>query len=284
MPAVALSPRVLAETLDGGQAFRWRWIPAAEAWEGIWDRCVCRLQAGSDGVLRYTVPVALSAGSGDVVARYLGAERSLDELTDRLPWRSDPVLAVALERWRGLRLLRQPFGETLFCFLCSATKQIVQIKQLAEAVASRFGPEIVAGVRGLPDWATLATEVSESDLRACGLGFRARYVKQTAAVIAADPDLLPRIEGTAYPEARALLMRLPGVGEKIADCVLLFGAGRWEAFPVDVWVLKAMARLYGLEGWAPPQVARFGRTHFGDLAGYAQQVLFAGERARGRRG
>lgn len=85
-----------------------------------------------------------------------------------------------------------------------------------------------------------------------------------------------------YAEARARLALLPGVGEKIADCVLLFGAGRLEAFPVDVWILKTMAARYGLAGWRPAQLAQFGRVHFGPLAGLAQQFLFAYERGVGR--
>jgi N-glycosylase/DNA lyase len=74
------------------------------------------------------------------------------------------------------------------------------------------------------------------------------------------------------------LTTLPGVGPKIADCVLLFGAANYEAFPVDTWILQAMAERYGLHGWSPVQVAQFGRAHFGRLAGLAQQFLFSGER------
>ena len=86
----------------------------------------------------------------------------------------------------------------------------------------------------------------------------------------------------AQDSAKARLMELPGVGEKVADCVLLFGAGRLEAFPVDTWILKSLARRYHLTGWKPAQVAHFGRTHFGPLAGLAQQYLFAWERKHGR--
>ena len=118
----------------------------------------------------------------------------------------------------------------------------------------------------------------ESALRACALGFRAGYVHRTARFLAARPGWLEATEAAPYPEAKARLLELPGVGEKVADCVLLFGAGRLEAFPVDVWIIKAMTRHYGLTGWKPAQVAHFGRTHFGPLAGLAQQYLFAWER------
>ncbi|MBC8012335.1 MAG: DNA-binding protein, partial [Burkholderiales bacterium] len=129
----------------------------------------------------------------------------------------------------------------------------------------------------LPTWSELA-KVSESDLRACLLGFRARYIHQSAQFIAANPGWLEETEAAPYTEAKARLMSLPGVGEKVADCVLLFGAGRLEAFPVDTWIIKAMARRYGLDGWTPAQIAHFGRTHFGAHAGLAQQYLFAFER------
>jgi len=132
----------------------------------------------------------------------------------------------------------------------------------------------------LPTWSELAA-VPESELRRCLLGFRARYIRETALHLAARAGWLEETEALPYPEAKTRLMELPGVGEKVADCVLLFGAGRLEAFPVDTWILKALARRYGLAGWTPVQVAQFGRAHFGALAGFAQQFLFAWERRHG---
>jgi 3-methyladenine DNA glycosylase/8-oxoguanine DNA glycosylase len=130
----------------------------------------------------------------------------------------------------------------------------------------------------LPTWPELA-QIPEADLRACLLGFRARYIAETARFLAAHPGWLDETEAAPYPLAKERLCTLPGVGEKVADCVLLFGAGRLEAFPVDTWILKALARRYGLDGWRPAPVAQFGRAHFGPLAGLAQQFLFAYERA-----
>jgi N-glycosylase/DNA lyase len=133
----------------------------------------------------------------------------------------------------------------------------------------------------LPTWPELAG-VSVEQLRACALGFRARHVAGIAARLVAEPGWLETTEQAPYAEAKARLLTLPGVGEKVADCVLLFGAGRLEAFPVDTWILKAMTRRYGLDGWTPAQVAHFGRIHFGPQAGLAQQYLFAHERAAAR--
>jgi N-glycosylase/DNA lyase len=274
-----LSPAVLAEVLDGGQAFRWSRTPDG-VWQGVWSDCVVRLRPAEPEGLLWSAPQALAGTVAPKLPQYFTAAVNFAQLADGLPWRSDPHLTRCLAAFRGLRLLRQPLGETLLGFLCSATKQIVQIRQMVELLAQRHGREIVSGIHRLPTWGELAA-VSEDDLRACLLGFRARYVKQTAQFLADRTDWLEPIERLPYAEAKERLRELPGVGEKVADCVLLFGAARLEAFPVDVWIIKAMAKRYGLEGWTPQQIAHFGRVHFGPNAGLAQQYLFAWERAQG---
>jgi N-glycosylase/DNA lyase len=283
---------VLAETLDGGQAFRWQREPAVvlgeetlatETWRGVFGASVVRLARDEGGVVRWSAPLEHAAGTGDSLARYLDLTRDSRALADQLPWRSDAHLARCLETFPGLRILRQPFGETLLGFLCSATKQIVQIKQMVALLASRHGAPLFAAdgastVYRLPNWTELA-RIPEVELRACLLGFRARYIHQTAQFLAARPGWLEETESLPYAVAKERLCSLPGVGEKVADCVLLFGAGKLEAFPVDVWIIKTMEQRYGLHGWKPAQIAHFGRTHFGPLAGLAQQYLFAYERS-----
>ncbi len=290
-----LSPDVLAEILDGGQSFRWRQVDGL--WTGTWSGCVVQLRL-RDGPVEWRAPTALRAAVATALPRYLGLDRDWAALTDSLPWRSDAHLAQCLAAFPGLRILRQPFGETLLGFLCSATKQIVQIKQMCALLAERHGEPICrAGspnpanaafgdaalqFHRLPTWSELA-HIPEKDLRQCLLGFRAKYIHGTAKFIAARPGWLEETEHLPYAGAKARLLELPGVGEKVADCVLLFGAGKLEAFPVDTWVLKSLARRYGLTGWKPAPVAHFGRTHFGPLAGLAQQYLFAWERRNGGR-
>lgn len=284
-----LSPRVLAEILDGGQSFRWH-RQADDTWQGIWGDHVVRLRlAGSPdaGRIEWSAPIPLRERVASALPAYLTGGRDFAALTDSLPWRSDAHLARCLAAFPGLSIPRQPFGETLLCFLCSATKQIVQIRQMVALLAERHGRAVLAAQstmppalgHRLPTWTELA-RVSEADLRACLLGFRARYIHATAQFLAARPGWLDDTEHLPYPAAKARLLELPGVGEKVADCVLLFGAGQLEAFPVDTWILKAMTRHYGLAGWTPAQIAHFGRVHFGPFAGLAQQYLFAWERAK----
>jgi N-glycosylase/DNA lyase len=298
----ALTPDVLRETLDGGQAFRWNREPDG-TWLGVWSDNIVRLRLGVNERVQWSAPGAKADSTELALTRYFTIDRSFSTLADTLPWRSDPHLARCIVQFSGLRILRQPFGETLLGFLCSATKQIVQIKQMLALLAERHGAPITiapgapAGVRGtntavepktqslelqtdlrrLPTWPELA-QIPEASLRACLLGFRARYIAETARFLDARTGWLEETEALPYGEAKERLCLLPGVGEKVADCVLLFGAGRLEAFPVDVWILKTLARRYGLETWRPAQLAQFGRVHFGPLAGLAQQFLFAWER------
>lgn len=282
---------MLAETLDGGQAFRWRREDGL--WRGVFGDNVVRLSLDAAGVLSWSAPATHAVAAGPAFAHYFDVARDPRQLADALPWRSDVHLAACLAEFPGLRILRQPFGETLLSFLCSATKQIVQIKQMLALLAERHGAVIgsdpsplasrpsPAACR-LPTWPELAL-IPEAELRACQFGFRAGFIHQTAKFLATHPGWLEETETLPYAAARERLCSLPGVGEKIADCVLLFGAGRLEAFPVDTWILKAMAARYGLHGWKPAQVAQFGRVHFGPLAGLAQQHLFAYERRYGGR-
>ena len=273
----ACAPEVLAEILEGGQAFRWR--RCGNGFEGRWGHFVVRLDAGR-GSIRFAGPERQDPGTlRTALNRYFATDTDFTALAEGLPWRSDPVLAAAMEGLAGLRILRQPLGETLFCFLCSSTKQISQIKAICEQVAGALGAPLDDGSRALPDWNRLA-EAGEARLRSARLGYRARYIHQTALQLAEAPGFLERIEQSPTDEARARLMELPGVGRKIADCVLLFGCGRLEAFPVDTWIFKIMARAYGLDGWTPAQIQTFARIHFGPAAGFAQQFLFAAARAR----
>ena len=299
----AIGRDVLTETLDGGQAFRWQ-RQADNTWLGIWADSIVRLRLAPSDRVEWSAPTRSAHRTERTLTEYLATERDFVALTDSLPWRSDPHLARCLAAFPGLRILRQPFGETLLGFLCSATKQIVQIKQMLALLAARHGAvicrasvlqtplreDLQAGVsktdtlpsfHRLPTWPELA-QIPEATLRECQLGFRAKFISQTAHFLAAHPGWLEETETAPYAVAKERLCALPGVGEKIADCVLLFGAGRLEAFPVDTWILKALARRYDLTGWKPAQVAQFGRAHFGPLAGLAQQFLFAWERQQGR--
>jgi N-glycosylase/DNA lyase len=180
---------------------------------------------------------------------------------------------------RGLRLLRQDPWECLASFILSSTKQIVQIRQIIAVLCERYGEPLAVApgcppAFAFPGPARLAC-ATEAELRGCKMGFRAPYLLATARMVASGQFDLARLQSLPLEVARTELMQLPGVGRKIADCVLLFAYGFQSAFPVDVWVLKALRQLYFPRRRVSPQrLHRFAATHFGPCGGYAQQHLF----------
>lgn len=268
----------LRETLDGGQAFRWS-LEQGNTWQGTWGRHLIQLRLDSKQSLQFRRPSKNRSTTKRVIRDYLLLDTDWNAIIDQLPWRSDSHLQASIQAFPELRLLNQPFAETLLGFMCSATKQIPQIKIMCANLANELGDEIVTGgPHALPTWEQIA-QSSEETLRSLGLGFRAKNIKRTADLIVEDSGCLDIIETLPYEEAKTRLLVFPGVGSKIADCTLLFGARKYEAFPVDTWIIKVLQRRYGLEGWANPQLEQFGRIHLGPYAGYAQQFLFAYERA-----
>ncbi len=276
-PRASMPPHTLAELLDGGQTFRWNRLPGG-VWEGTWGDHQARLRIGRSHRIECSAPRAIEERVTSALPEYLGLSEFQSGMLDALPWRSDPVLADAMRAFPGLRILRQPSGETLFCFLCSSSKRIAQIKAIASDVATRYGEPIPGGARRLPGWERIAG-IDEDALRACRLGYRAAYIAATARILATHPGWLDETFARPSSETRARLITLPGVGGKIADCVRLFGGGQFDAFPLDTWILKAMRTWYNLHGWAPDRIQHFARIHFGPGAGLAQQYLYAHARA-----
>jgi len=258
----------LDATLTSGQAFSWR-RTADGRWRGWIDGRPC-LVWRHDEVLRAVGPDLTHAA----VSRYFGLDVPLRDIFASFP--SDPWLEKAREFSPGLRVLRQDPWETLCNFICSALKQIVQIAQINADLRRMLGEPVAApDLYAFPTPARLA-RATEAQLRECKLGFRARHLFVAARQVAQGEISLEKIEAMPTEEARETLLRLQGVGEKVANCVLLFAYGRMEAFPIDVWVERVLRQLY-FKGSQRVKLARmdqFSRTHFGPNGGYAQQFLF----------
>ena len=261
----------LEATLTSGQAFGWE--RSAEGWTGIVRGRWVRLREESDSIRAQT---AAPQSEWDWLAEYLQVEVNLSAVLKTFP--NDPHLRAAIASCRGLRLLRQDPWECLGSFILSSTKQIVQIRQIVAELCATFGTPVIAPgpppVFSFPTAARLA-EADEADLRACKMGFRAPYLLATARLIASGACDLEGLRRIPLKEARKQLLKLPGVGGKIADCVLLFAYGFPTAFPVDVWVTKALRKFY-FRGRRvrPVRLHSFISAYFGPNAGYAQQYLF----------
>ena len=262
----------LRGTLSSGQAFRWR--ADGDGWVGIIGPPWVRLEANGNLL---TARTAAAVSDWDWLTHYLQIEFDLRAVLAGFP--GDEAMRSAVSACHGLRLLRQDPWECLASFILSSTKQIVQIQQIIVLLCERFGdpvavPEGHARAFAFPSPERLA-RASERDLRDCKMGFRAPYLLAAARAIAAGEIALAGIHGLNLREARGELLKLHGVGPKIADCVLLFAYGFPGAFPVDVWVMKALRQLYfPRRRPSQPRLQRFTETYFGAHAGYAQQYLF----------
>ena len=266
----------LAETLGGGQSFVWD-QDATGVWHGVINQVMIRLRI--DGSLLEWQTNNPRYFSKKALLHYLWIDATYQDAIDTLPWRSDLILAKCMDSLSGLRILRQPIDETLFYFLLSPVKSIPQIKETGRKVSETFGPSLGSGRHGFPGWARLS-EVSEKELRDFKMGYRAKNVAGTAQFIKNHPNWLESLQELSYNDARTEIMTLPGVGGKIADCVLLFGAGMLQAFPIDTWIDKVLTQRYHLDDWSLKQKLSFAHLHFGDFAGLAQQFFFSSERLR----
>ena len=274
-------PIDLRLTLDGGQTFTWweRSLPEQPAFEGLVDGRRVRLTVDP------SLPPGAVLGEGPASGRLEAAVRQLLDLQRdyrsaqaRLA-RQDAFVAEAIAATPGLRVVRLAPWEALLSFLLSTHTHIPRIKRMLGSLVQHLGP----GGSRLPP-ARMLARAGEGALRALGLGYRARYLHRTACRLADEPELLQRWSRLPTPRLREQLMALPGVGRKVADCVLLFGYGRWDVFPVDRWVRRAVEALY-FEGRHVPlsRVHREMEGRFGELAGLAQAHLFAYWRRIGRR-
>ena len=262
----------LAATLSSGQAFRWRKF--AQSWVGVIGRHWVRLQS-QNGAIGAETAEAISDWSW--LSEYLQLNTDLSAVLKAFP--EDEPMRAAIEACRGLRLLRQDPWECLASFICSSTKQIVQIQQIISFLCERYGEVLTSPpdhprAYAFPSAQSLC-KITEAELRACKMGFRAPYLLKAAQEVASGRLDLESLREMPVDLAREQLMLLPGVGRKIADCVLLFGYGFQSAFPVDVWVMKGLRQLYfPRQRVNLKRLQRFSAEYFGPHGGYAQQYLF----------
>ena len=198
------------------------------------------------------------------------------------------ALQKAIKDCRGLRLLMIDPWECLASFILSSTKQITQIRQIVALLCERYGAQITTPSGEPPEYTFPTAErlasLSEAELRACKMGFRAPNLLATAKAIASGYCDLVQLKDLSVEEARMELVKLPGVGEKIANCVLLYAYGFPTAFPLDVWVVRALRRFY-FRGRKVrlSKLREFSGDYFGPNSGYAQQYLFHWIRTRKHR-
>ena len=247
----------LEQTLDCGQSFRWEKQNDGSFSGVAFGKYVNISLDGTDMIIKNAAP-----DDEKIWRDYFDLELDYGKIREDIS-RLHPVLEDAARYAPGIRILRQEPYEALCTFIISQNNNIKRIKGIVARLCESFGDEIDEGVYTFPTAERLA-ELTPDDLAPLRAGFRNRYIIDSAKKVASSEVDLELCKTADYEAARAELMKITGVGVKVADCTLLFGMHRVEAFPVDVWMKRAMEKLF------PGMSA----NDFGEYAGIAQQYIF----------
>lgn len=275
----SMLPFDLDITLSCGQIFGWK--KEFRVWTGIHNGKVIELE--QEGEL-----IHYSGCTRPELIHFLGLDHDIQEIessiTDHILHyigHEDEFFKKNFDLAQGIRIIRQEPWECLVSFICSANSNVPTIGKRIGLLIERFGGEEGSSCHIFPDPKTLSV-CTEEELRGCLTGYRAPYLKKTAFYICQDEKFFRNVANKPYPDAKKLLMTLPGVGPKVADCVLLFSFGRYEAVPIDVRIRRIITSQYlkpvektDTKEFTYDQIADFCRDYFGPYAGYAQQYLFA---------
>lgn len=260
----------LKEILECGQCFRWK-KQEDGSYIGILKEGILRVQE-LEGEIVFTGK--LESDLEQICVRYFDLQRDYHAIQREII-KADSKMEEIIQAGKGIRILKQDAWEMVISFIISAANNIPRISKTIENLSSKFGKNINWEGKEYylfptPEELAIATR---KELRECNLGFRDKYVEKATQMVVQKRIQLEEIEEMAYEEARKYLMQIPGVGAKVADCILLFAYGKLEAFPVDTWIKKVMNELF-LESSNITKLNQYARQKFGNYAGIAQQYLF----------
>ena len=261
----------LDSTLHCGQAFRWKKV-GSENVACVREELLAVEDRGSSLILHEPTDDKLG-----ILVSYLRLEESHAEIEDRLS-KMDDIMKEAVSYSSGLRLVDQEPFECLISYIISANNSIPLITRAINNISAKWGSE--RKYKGQSYFTFPSPQAlknaTEEELFECKTGFRAGYLTNAIARVNTKELDLEAVKTMDYMEAKKALLEQKGVGDKVADCVLLFSMGKFEAFPVDIWIDRIVRNLY-LNGneVSKKKVREWGEARFKDLAGYAQEYLFA---------
>jgi N-glycosylase/DNA lyase len=268
----------LAKTLNSGQVFQWQKID--NGFLGTIEELAVYLEQCGE-VVKVRDGESPSPARGPralprVIAHYFALDHPLEAICRSFP--RDEVMDAARKFCDGLRIIRQPKWECLATFICSSMKQVVHIRQISLALRKRFGEALEIGSETVYTFPAVqrVADSSEKELRECALGYRAKNLLATARSIACGDVDLETMVTLSDADLRKALCVLPGVGAKVANCVMLFAYERLRAFPIDVWIERVLRQNYFRRARKlnARRLQTFTEGYFGDHGGYAQQYLF----------
>lgn len=269
----------LKHIFDCGQCFRWKENEDG-SYTGIFRENVINVKKENDKIIFQGI-CQNDKNIKEVCTQYFDLNRDYESIKNKLS-KIDEYMEESIKFGYGIRILNQDLWETIISFIISANNNIPRIKGIIERISCKYGKKIIYNEK---EYYTFPTpeELSKArveDLRNLGLGFRdVRVYETTQIIVNKEVDLEQLKEEKDFQKVRETLLTLPGVGPKVADCILLFSElKRWEAFPIDVWVRRVMNELYikneNEEKVNKKLIEDIAHKKFGNLAGIAQQYLF----------
>ncbi|NLW70962.1 MAG: DNA-3-methyladenine glycosylase 2 family protein [Eubacteriaceae bacterium] len=260
----------LSRIFDCGQCFRFA-RSCENQWTGAaFSRKLTALQTGDRLILKDTS----LADFYDIWEGFFDLKCDYSLIREAIS--TDETINEAIKKGYGIRILNQDTWECLISFIISQNNNIPRIKKIIEALCERYG-EDMGGIKAFPTPQALAA-VCVEELHSLGTGYRDEYISLAARSVAEGRLDLNKLNAMETPEARSTLLSLKGIGGKVADCILLFGMGRKEVCPHDVWVKRIFAEKYGITAVTEKKGYELAKGKWGQYAGVAQQYLFYSER------
>ena len=269
MPEIPASDFSLQATLTSGQTFRWK---EHHGWfYGFLGSSVLKLRQEEKRLLYELSDPTLTPTR---IRHYFALDLEVADILSSID--VDMQVHEAIKRHPGLRILRQDGWETLASFICASFNNIKRIEGMIERLCQAYGEPVA--LNGFRSFSFPRPEViagaPERALRSLGLGYRAPYLKATARLVADGKLPINQLQRVDYEATKTALLGCDGVGDKVADCVALFGFEKYEAFPIDVWMERAMRYYFRHRKMTRKGLHDYARRHFGPYAGYAQQYLY----------
>lgn len=263
----------LQYTLECGQCFRWKKLEAGKIrYIGVIKDRVIDIEQVNNKIIIYSNK---EENLEDVVTEYFDLKKDYKKLEEKISL-IDENIKKSVSYTTGIRILNQDLFETIISYIISANNNIKRISKSIDRISEMFGEKVEYDSKVYYLFPTLEklSTATEEQLLSCGVGFRARYIKNTVKKLLDNKDVLTELPNMITAEAKEALLSFQGIGPKVADCILLFSLKKSEVFPVDVWVKRVMEKIYFKQNVSLKQINEYAKNNFKEDAGIIQQHLF----------
>ena len=256
-----------------GQCFRWN-KQEDGSYIGIVRNNVLKVEEKEDNII---ITGNCEEDIKQLCEDYFSLDEDYEKIKENLS-KIDDNLKTSIKFGKGIRILHQDLWETIISFIISANNNIPRIKGIIERISKKYGKKIIFEEKEYYTFPTVKelSRATVEELRNLGLGFRdVRVFETTRKIYIKEVDLEELKKEKDICKIEELLLSLPGVGPKVADCIMLFSLKKYQVFPIDVWVRRVMSELYFENKEQKPQkIKEFVKNYYGERAGLAQQYLF----------